>query len=47
MKKYKVIGLRKETYVGETISGHNCDFTYTNAELTRHVLLLTGGRSKI
>lgn len=38
---YKVIGLREEKYIGKTVSGHNCDFEYTDTEMTRHVVLLT------
>lgn len=37
---YKVIGLREEKYIGKTVSGHNCDFEYTDTEMTRHVVLL-------
>lgn len=37
---YKVIGLRVEKYIGQEVSGHNCDFTYTDVELERHVLLM-------
>lgn len=38
--KYEIVGLRKETYVGECVEGHNCDFDYEPAEMFRHVLLL-------
>lgn len=37
---YKVVGVREEIYIGEEVSGHNCDFEYTEAEMTRHVILL-------
>jgi hypothetical protein len=40
MKGYEVVGLRVEKYVGTTVSGHNCDFTYSPEILQRHVLLL-------
>lgn len=39
---FKVIGLREEKYIGQVVSGHNCDFEYTDEELTRHVFLLKG-----
>lgn len=35
----KIIGLRIEKYIGEEVTGHNCDFEYTKAEMDRHVLL--------
>jgi hypothetical protein len=38
--KYKVCGLREELYIGQEVTGHNCDFEYTDAVMTRHVLLL-------
>lgn len=47
MCKYKVVGLREEKYIGKEVSGHNCDFTYTDKEFTRHVLLLSGIDEKI
>ena len=37
---YKVLGLREEKYIGEEVSGHNCNFEYTESEMTRHVILL-------
>lgn len=40
MKGYEVVGLRVEKYVGTTVSGHNCDFTYSPEIQQRHVLLL-------
>ena len=38
--KYKIIGLREELYIGQEVSGHNCDFEYTDIEMTRHVILM-------
>ncbi|AEW47326.1 hypothetical protein BCB4_0094 [Bacillus phage B4] len=35
----RILAMRKEKYVGQTVSGHNCDFEYTDAVKTRHVLL--------
>ena len=40
MKGYEVVGLRVEKYVGTTVYGHNCDFTYSPEIQQRHVLLL-------
>ena len=37
---YKVVGLREEKYIGQEVSGHNCDFEYTDTEMIRHVILL-------
>lgn len=37
---YVVVGLRVEKYIGEAVSGHNCDFTYTPEERERDVLLM-------
>ena len=37
---YKVVGIREEVYVGQAVSGHNCDFEYTDEEMLRHVILL-------
>lgn len=37
---YRVVGLREEKYVGKVVDGHNCDFTYTDEVLERHVILL-------
>ena len=39
---YKVIGMREEKYIGKAVYGHNCDFTYEDEEMTRHIILLTG-----
>lgn len=35
----KIIGLRIEKYIGKEISGHNCDFEYSDAELEKHIIL--------
>lgn len=37
---YIVVGLRVEKYVGQSVSGHNCDFDYTPEIKNRYVLLL-------
>lgn len=34
----KIIGLRIEKYIGQSISGHNCDFTYHDEEMEKHIL---------
>jgi hypothetical protein len=34
----KIIGLRIEKYIGQNISGHNCDFEYHDEEMERHIL---------
>ncbi|ASA22617.1 hypothetical protein [Paenibacillus donghaensis] len=34
----KIVGLRIEKYIGESVSGHNCDFEYVDTEFERHVL---------
>lgn len=36
----RVVGLLVEKYVGETISGHNCDFTYGHDVMERWTLML-------
>ena len=46
MTKFKVVGLRDELYIGEKVSGHNCDFDYTKEQMVRHVLLLKRGFEK-
>lgn len=33
----KIIGLDIETYTGQSVSGHNCDFTYEPALFKRHI----------
>ncbi|UNA01653.1 hypothetical protein MG295_00236 [Bacillus phage vB_BcgM] len=35
----RILAMRKEKYVGKSVSGHNCNFEYTDAVKTRHVLL--------
>lgn len=40
MGMYKVLGLRVESYMGQTCQGHNCDFEYGEELRDRHVLLL-------
>ena len=37
---YRVVGVREEKYIGKEVYGHNCDFEYTDVEMTRHVILL-------
>ncbi|QWU14233.1 hypothetical protein SAMN04487895_101523 [Paenibacillus sophorae] len=34
----KIIGMKIEKYIGQTVSGHNCDFEYTDVELERHII---------
>lgn len=34
----KIIGLRIEKYIDKEISGHNCDFTYTDADFEKHII---------
>lgn len=36
--KLKIIGLRVEKYVGTSVDGHNCDFTYTKIIKDKYVL---------
>ena len=36
----KVLGMRKEDYIGEVCEGHNCEFTYRDEEMERHYLYL-------
>ena len=38
--KHKIIGLREELYIGKEVSGHNCDFEYTDKQMTRHIILM-------
>ena len=38
--KYEVLGLRIEQFVGQSVSGHNCDFEYSPEVFEKHVLLL-------
>ena len=35
----KITGLRVEKYIGKEVSGHNMDFTYTDVELEKHIIL--------
>lgn len=44
--RYEVIGLRLEQYVGESVSGHNCDFDYDKEIKERYVILLKDGNEK-
>jgi len=37
----KVIGLRIEKYIGQGVSGHNCDFEYNDAEMEKHIICCT------
>jgi hypothetical protein len=34
----KIIGLRIEKYIDKEVSGHNCDFKYTDAEFEKHII---------
>ena len=38
IKIMKIIGLRVEKYIDKGISGHNCDFEYTDEEFEKHIL---------
>lgn len=38
--RYEVLGLRIEQFVGESVSGHNCDFDYEPEIFIKHILLL-------
>jgi hypothetical protein len=38
MSKLRIIGLRVEKYIGEAVSGHNMDFTYSNELFEKHIL---------
>jgi hypothetical protein len=40
VKMIKVVGMRVEGYVGKTVSGYDCNFTYGEAEFQRYVLML-------
>ena len=37
----KIVGLRVEKYIGQKVSGHNCDFEYTDAEFEKHIICCT------
>lgn len=41
--RYEVIGLRLEQYVGQSVSGHNCDFDYDLENKERYIILLKNG----
>lgn len=43
---YKVAGMREETFMGQYCDGHNCDFTYTDAELPKKIICCTKGDKK-
>lgn len=34
----KVVGLRIEKYIGEAVSGHNCDFEYNDVVMEKHII---------
>lgn len=34
----KIIGLRIEKYISQEVSGHNCDFEYTDANFEKHII---------
>lgn len=38
---WKVVGMREEKYIGKAVYGHNCDFSYEDEEMIRHIILLT------
>lgn len=44
--RYEVIGLRLEQYVGQSVSGHNCDFNYDLENKERYIILLKNGNEK-
>jgi hypothetical protein len=37
----EVIGVRREIYIGKQVEGHNCDFKYIDAELTKYIICCT------
>jgi hypothetical protein len=44
----RIVGMRIEKYIGQEVSGHNCDFEYTDAEFERHIIFgVTSGNKKI
>lgn len=45
--KVKIIGLRIEKYVGNSVKGYNCKFTYTNKECERHILCCIVNNSNV
>lgn len=34
----KIIGLKIEKYIGQSVSGHNCDFEYSDSLMEKHIL---------
>lgn len=34
----KIIGLKIEKYIGQSVSGHNCNFEYTDMEFVKHII---------
>lgn len=36
----KVLGMKKETYMGKVCEGHNGEFSYRDEEMERHILFL-------
>lgn len=34
----KIVGMRKEFYIGEKVAGHNCDFNHESTELEKYHL---------
>jgi hypothetical protein len=38
----KIVGFYTEVYTGKSVSGHNCEFTYTDTEFTRHIIVVQG-----
>lgn len=34
----RIVGMRKEIYIGQSVSGSNCDFVYEDAEFTKHII---------
>jgi len=45
-QKYQVIGANIIKYIGDVVSGHNCDFTTTKEPLTKYEILLKDERAK-
>lgn len=37
---YRVVGLRVEKFVGDVLTGHNCEFVMEKAECERHILCI-------
>ena len=36
----KVLGMKREEYIGQSCEGHNCDFTYKDQDMVRHHLYI-------